>query len=338
MQTQSPPSIRIYQQVARAIEFIQTHARDQPELDTVARAVGMSPYHFQRLFAQWAGLSPKRFLQVLTRDHARALLREHGSTLDIAYEVGLSSPSRLHDLMISCEAMTPGEIRAQGAGQTLHYGSAVSPFGMILIGWSDRGVCHLSFEDEIEEDGSAGKSDQAARTPSAPVARSPDLRQLRLGELLPAARWIEDSEAAQALADRIFAGFACRRSLAGQSVSHVFHHPGDPHGADNPARPGRIHLLLKGTNFQVKVWEALIRLGDRPLVSYQQLARSLGQPGAQRAVASAVGSNPVAWLIPCHRVIRQHGEFGQYRWGATRKQVMLGWEMSRCAQQQTIAP
>lgn len=312
MQAQQPEYLRSYQQVARAIEFIRAHTTEQPGLETVASAVGLSPYHFQRLFTQWAGLSPKRFLQVLTRDHARSLLLEHGSTLEISHELGLSGPSRLHDLMVSCEAMTPGEIRAQGAGLTLRYARAASPFGISLLGWSERGVCHLSFEDEGDD-----LRSNASVSPSVHSNRSSVPVSLRA--LLPAARWIEDCDGAQVLARQIFAGFATASVNLGEAAKPV---SGDPVGSR------RLHLLLKGTNFQVKVWEALIQLGDRPVVSYQQLASALGQPGAQRAVASAVASNSIGWLIPCHRVIRQHGEFGQYRWGATRKQAMLGWEIA----------
>ena len=315
MSAQHPEDIRSYQQVARAIEFIRAHAREQPGLETVARAVGMSPYHFQRLFARWAGISPKRFLQVLTRDHARSLLLEHGSMLEISHELGLSGPSRLHELMISCEAMTPGEIRSQGGGLSLRYARAVSPFGVTLLGWSERGVCHLSFEDEDSDIPQSARVSPSSGTNDGLVPGC-------LRSLLPAAGWIEDRDGAQDLVRRIFSGFAIMGANPAEPAHGV---SAEPH---KEKKDHRIHLLLKGTNYQVKVWEALIQLGDRPVVSYQQLARGIGQPGAQRAVASAVASNPIGWLIPCHHVIRQQGEFGQYRWGATRKQAMLGWEMA----------
>ncbi len=270
---------RHYAIVARAIAFIRAHARSQPGLDEVAAAVHLSPTHLQRVFAEWAGISPKRFLQYLTKEHALTALRASSGTLDAALDAGLSGPGRLHDLMVSCEALSPGEIRAQGAGVELRHGFAPTPLGEALFGWTPRGVCHLAFCDD----------DHAAK-----------LDVLRKG--WPAADFVRDDEAAHALAARIF-----------------------------PARPtpGKLHLLLRGTNFQIKVWEALLKIPPAALVSYGRLAGHLGQPRAARAVGSAVAANTVAWLIPCHRVIREDGESSNYRWGVERKLALHVWEQAR---------
>jgi len=274
-----------YQRIAKAIRFICEHRTSQPSLKDIAQAVDLSPSHLQRMFVEWAGISPKRFLQVLNTNHARQLLARQQSTLDVTYELGLSSPSRLHDLLITCEALTPSQIRKQGEGITIEYGWADTPFGWAMIAWTKIGVCFLSFEDYPEPE----------------EGPTPELRQY-----LPKAQLQQNTRHAQALARKIF-----RQSQG------------------NHSEPSRIHLLLKGTGFQIKVWEALIRLGQKPLISYGQLASAIGKPSATRAVATAVASNNIAWLIPCHRVILQQGEFGQYRWSSTRKQSMLAWELAR---------
>lgn len=268
-----------YQRIARAIRYLRIHARQQPPLAEVAAEVGLSEYHFHRLFSRWAGVSPKRFLQYLTKERARNALRESHSLLDAAYETGLSGPGRLHDLMISCEAMTPGQIKAQGAGLEIGFGWSESPFGMMLIGWTSQGVCHLGFHDEPERN----FEDELARAwPEAGLRR--------------------DEAQARRLAVRIF-----------------------------PVRPqaGSLHLVLRGTNFQIKVWEALLRVGSGDLISYSRLAVLAGSPGASRAVGSALAVNRVGYLIPCHRVIRETGESGQYRWGSERKLVIQGWEAAQ---------
>ena len=272
---------RQYEAVARAIAFIRAHAARQPELAEVAAAAHLSEFHLQRLFSAWAGLSPKRFLQYLTKEHARAALRASAGVLDAALDAGLSGPGRLHDLMVSCEALTPGEIRALGAGVELRHGIAATPLGEALFGWTPRGLCHLSFVDD----------DAAAK-----------LTVLRAD--WPAADFVRDDAGAAELATRVF--------------------PATP-------APGRLHLLLKGTNFQIKVWEALLKIPPAALVSYGQLAGRLGMPRAARAVGAAVAANSIAWLIPCHRVIRDDGSCSNYRWGVDRKLALHAWELGRSA-------
>jgi AraC family transcriptional regulator, regulatory protein of adaptative response / methylated-DNA-[protein]-cysteine methyltransferase len=270
-----------YLRVEKAIRFLEENAREQPPLEEVARRVGMSEYHFQRVFRRWAGVSPKRFLQFLTAGHARRLLEDSWPVLDAALEVGLSGPGRLHDLMVVVDAMTPGEVRRRGEGLTIRYGSHPTPFGDCLLALTDRGVCDLGFPGA--EDGD-------------PVAA--------LRARWPLARLEERPEATAPVAERIFARGAA---------------PGTP----------PLPLLLVGTNFQIRVWEALLRIPAGEVTSYERLAAGIGAPTAARAVGSAVGRNPVAYLIPCHRVIRGTGVFGEYRWGSARKKAMLGWEAAR---------
>jgi AraC family transcriptional regulator of adaptative response/methylated-DNA-[protein]-cysteine methyltransferase len=262
--------------VARAIEYIRANARTQPTLEEIAAVVHLSPFHLQRLFSSWAGISPKRFLQYLTKEHARQALAGAADTLTAAADSGLSSTSRLHDLMVSCEALSPGEIKSGGLGIEIGYGFSPSPFGEALIAWTQRGICHLAF---------------CSTEAPAMIAE--------LQSLWPAATRIRDDDKARALVATIF-----------------------------PATPtrGTLHLLLRGTNFQIKVWEALIRVEPGQLVSYGQLARWAASPKAQRAVGSALAANSIAYLIPCHRVLRESGEVGNYRWGTSRKLAMLGWE------------
>jgi AraC family transcriptional regulator, regulatory protein of adaptative response / methylated-DNA-[protein]-cysteine methyltransferase len=267
---------RQYEAVARAIAFIRANAARQPELAEIAAAANLSEYHLQRLFSAWAGLSPKRFLQYLTKEHARHALRTSAGVLDAALDAGLSGPGRLHDLMVSCEALTPGEIRAGGAGVELRHGCAATPLGEALLGWTARGLCHLAFCDD----------DAGAKLA---VLRSD----------WPAASFVRDDAGAAELARRVF--------------------PATP-------MPGRLHLLLKGTNFQIKVWEALLKIPPASLVSYGRLAGHLGMPHAARAVGSAVAANHIAWLIPCHRVIREDGDRSNYRWGLERKLALHAWE------------
>ena len=272
--TESPA--RQYEVVASAIRYLREHAAQQPTLQELAQAVHLSEFHLQRLFAQWAGISPKRFLQYLTKEYARQALREAQDVLTVSQASGLSGAGRLHDLMVSCEAMTPGEIRSGGAGVTVGWGQADTPFGLALVAWTPRGLCYLAFLD----------GDAAQR-----------YQELR-------AAW----PAAQ---------LACDDTQAQRWLAQVF--------AQAP-EPGRLHLLLRGTNFQLKVWEALLRLPAGQRVSYTQLAALAGAPKAQRAVGSALAANAIAYLIPCHRVIRESGDSGQYRWGAERKLAMLAWE------------
>lgn len=268
-----------YAAVARAIAFVHAHARRQPSLAEIAAAAGMSEHHLQRVFSAWAGISPKRFLQYLTKEHALAALRASAGVLDAALETGLSGPGRLHDLTVSCEALTPGEIKSGGADVELCHGIAATPLGNALLAWTPRGLCHLAFCD----------GDEATKL----AALKADW---------PAANFRRDTAGAAQLAARVF-----------------------------PAAPqaGRLHLLLKGTNFQIKVWEALLRIPPATLVSYGQLAAALGRPEAPRAVAGAVAANAIAYLIPCHRVIRESGDNASYRWGVERKLALRGWEAGR---------
>jgi AraC family transcriptional regulator of adaptative response/methylated-DNA-[protein]-cysteine methyltransferase len=266
-----------YARVERAIRYLDENFRDQPRLAEVAAAVGMSEYHFQRLFRRWAGVSPKRFLQFLTADYARGLLRDSWNALDAAYEAGLSGPGRLHDLMVSVEAATPGEIRRRGEGLVVRWGVHSTPYGRCLLAATERGVCWLAFLDSPDD----------PRPLEELRARWPD------------ARLEEDPALTAPLVERAFSG-----------------------AADGTPPP----LHLRGTNFQVKVWEALLRVPAGTVVTYEGHAAAAGAPTAVRAVGAAVGANPVAYLIPCHRVIRKTGAFGDYHWGSVRKRALLGRE------------
>lgn len=276
-----PPGDRQYEVVARAIRYLREHAVQQPTLQELAQAVHLSEFHLQRLFAQWAGISPKRFLQYLTKEYARQALREAQDVLTVSEASGLSGAGRLHDLMVSCEAMTPGEIRSGGAGVTVGWGQADTPFGLALVAWTPRGLCHLAFLD--------GDASQ---------------RYQELRAAWPAAR------------------LQCDDTQARHWMAQVF---------TRTPQPGRLHLLLRGTNFQLKVWEALLRLPPGRRISYTQLAAMAGAPRAQRAVGSALAANAMAYLIPCHRVIRESGDSGNYRWGSERKMAMLAWEAGHAA-------
>lgn len=271
-----------YKRIEQALVYLEVHRAEQPSLEDVADHVGLSPFHFQRLFSRWVGVSPKRFLQFLTIGHARQCLGETRSVLDAAFDAGLSSPGRLHDLMIAVDAVSPGEYRTGGAGLIIRYGFETSPFGPCLIGVTDRGVCWLSFHDEVN--GSQGL-DELRRSFSNAVL-------------------VEDRDEIAGCRDRIF-----DRSR----------------GAENAPLP----VLLAGTNFQLKVWEALLSVPDGAAVTYGDLAQAIGKPKAARAVGNAVGANPIAWIIPCHRVIRETGLLGGYRWGEDRKVAMRIWEEVR---------
>lgn len=272
-----------YRRIEQAIAYLEEHATEQPSLEEVAAHIGLSPYHFQRLFKSWAGVSPKRFLQYLTIENAKQLLRDSSSVLDTALDVGLSGPSRLHDLFVSVEAMTPGEFKAQGRDLLIRYGFHATPFGECLLAVTSRGVCSLAFVD-------------------------PETRSDALGELQ--ANWqeatlIEDREAGK------------------DAIKAIF---GPAH--DQSQAP--VKVLLRGTNFQVKVWEALLRIPEGSAVTYGALAEAIGRPKAHRAVGTAVGHNPVAYLIPCHRVLRTNGDIGGYHWGTTRKRAILAREAAYC--------
>jgi AraC family transcriptional regulator, regulatory protein of adaptative response / methylated-DNA-[protein]-cysteine methyltransferase len=271
-----------YRLVAQAIEYLDERRLEQPSLEEVANRVGASAFHLQRVFTRWAGISPKRFLQYLTLEHAKTLLAESRPVLDAAYGSGLSGPGRLHDLFVTVEAVTPGEYKAQGAGLTIRYGRHSTPFGECLLGVTERGVCALLF---LNGDGwERAVADLASRWPGAALEERPDVTG--------------------PTAERIFAGTQT--------------------DAERP-----LSLFLKGTNFQIKVWEALLQIPAGAASTYADVARLVDSPKASRAVGNAVASNSIAYLIPCHRVIRSSGAVSSYRWGAPRKRAMLGWEAAQ---------
>ncbi len=268
-----------YRRVEQAVRYLDEHAPEQPSLDRVAGHLGLSRYHFQRLFRRWAGVSPKRYLQHLTAEAAKELLRASASVLETAYETGLSGPGRLHDLFVSVESVTPGQFKERGRGIEVRYGLHPTPFGECLLALSERGICDLRFLEVGERRRAVEELREAWRGPRL----RPD----------PAA--------------------------CGKVVERVFGRPRDP-GA------GPLPVLLRGTNFQAKVWRALLHIPEGVAVSYRALAEWVGEPSAVRAVAGAVGRNPIAYLIPCHRVLRSSGEVGGYRWGVTRKRAILARE------------
>lgn len=291
----------MYGRVARAIRYLRTHARRQPDLPELAAAMGLSEFHAQRVFSDWAGISPKRFLQVLSRDHALAALRAGDDVLAASDAGGLSGPGRLHDLMVVCEAMTPGEIRQRGAGVELRWGLGTTPFGLALVGWTHRGVCYLAFADDADDAGEAEQDVRGVQDVQG-ARQSPQTLLAELQAAWPEARLESDDLGARALLGRIFA----------------------PLGAATSREP--LRLLLRGSNFQIKVWEALLRVPPGRRLSYGQLAAMTGMPRAQRAVGSAMAANCIGYLIPCHRVIRDTGDSGHYRWQPERKAAMLAWE------------
>lgn len=267
-----------YQRIAAAIRYLEAHRRQQPSLEELAAEIGLSPFHFQKLFQRWAGVSPKRFLQHLTEQHARELLQASESVLATSFELGLSGSGRLHDLMVTVSATTPGEVKTGGAGLEIAWGVHDSPFGLMFLAVTPRGICRLEFPD----------SDQ------------PEIPLQRLADDWPTAGIVENPKQTLPVAQNIFPAT----------------------GLPN----GRFNLLLRGTNFQLQVWRALLRIPEGRVVSYGQLAEAVGCPSAGRAVGSAVGKNPIAYLIPCHRVLRGDGGIGGYRWGTERKLALLGKE------------
>jgi len=268
-----------YQRIAKAIQFLKDSALEQPSLDEAARQVGLSPYHFQRLFRHFAGVSPKRFLQHLTSEYAKQLLQQSTSVLETSFAVGLSSPGRLHDLLINVEAVTPGEYKSGGIDLQISYAIHPTPFGRCFIALTERGICRLEFIDDNE--------DRAAIE--------------RLRNAWPHARLKEDKVTTEKIIQQIF----------------------NPH--NSPANKPLL-LLLQGTNFQLKVWQALLKIPEGCVTSYGYLADKIGQPSASRAVGTAIGNNPISYLIPCHRVLRGDGGIGGYRWGIDRKLAILGKE------------
>ncbi len=273
-----------YRRIEKAIRFIENHFKSQPSLDQIAASANLSRYHFDRLFKRWAGISPIQFLQFLTLDYTKHQLAESRSLLDTSLAAGLSGPSRLHDLFVTFEAMTPGEFKKQGRGLQIDYGFGESPFGECLLATTARGICSFGF---IAADGKAAAVEHLFQT-------------------WPQSRFRENTDATGALVRRIF--------MSDRTDSR---------------RP--FNLLLKGTNFQVNVWKALLSIPEGRVVSYQDIAGLIGRPESFRAVANAVAINPVAYLIPCHRVIAKTGKIHQYRWGSPRKKAILGWEAARRA-------
>ena len=270
-----------YDRIAEAIGYLETNYQAQPSLDDLAAHLHLSPSHVQRLFRRWAGISPKRFVQYLTVEHAKQALADSRSVLDTTYDAGLSSPGRLHDLFVSVEAVTPGEYKQGGAGLCIEYGFHATPFGECLLAATDRGVCALLFVDG---------------------ERAETLAALRAD--WPAAKLAENSTGTAHYMDAIF-----------------------PHESSTGQR--QVTLLLKGTNFQLKVWEALLRIPPGGMTTYSDVARAIDKPGSARAVGRAVATNHIAYIIPCHRVIRSRGQLSDYRWGQTRKRAILGWEAAR---------
>lgn len=269
-----------YQRIEKAIAYIRGNFKGQPSLDEIAAAVHLSPFHFQRLFTEWAGVSPKKFIQYLSLEYAKDLLKHRGSTLlDTAYETGLSGTSRLHDLFINIEGMTPGEFKNGGEGLVINYCFAESPFGKVIVASTAKGVCHMFFEDDEAQ----ALIDLENRFPRASYHQITDRFQ--------------------------------------QDALFIFQ--------NDWKQLNQIKLHLAGTPFQIKVWESLLKIPMGGLNTYGDIAKSIEQPKAARAVGTAIGSNPVAFLIPCHRVIQVSGNIGGYMWRATRKSAIIGWEAAQ---------
>lgn len=266
-----------FQRITKTIEFLQDNFKHQPSLEEIAAHVHLSPAHFQRLFTRWAGTSPKKFLQYLSVNHAKNLLRQPKVTLfDTTFDIGLSSTSRLHDLFIKIEGMTPAEYKNEGKNLKINYHFYTSPFGKVLVASTSKGICYFAFSDNSKT----------------------SLEDLK--SKFPKAKFEEKGDALQKEAIRIF--------------------------QKEKTDIQQIKLHLKGTDFQLKVWESLLKIPSGKLATYGNIAREIDNPKASRAVGTAIGSNPVAYLIPCHRVIQSSGIIGNYRWGSTRKKAMIGWE------------
>jgi AraC family transcriptional regulator of adaptative response/methylated-DNA-[protein]-cysteine methyltransferase len=274
-----------YQRIETAIRYLEENFQRQPELDEVAEKVHLSPFHFQRVFTEWAGISPKRFLQFLTVDFLKGKLTETKNLIDAAEAAGLSSQSRVYDLFTTLEAMTPQEYKQRGEGIGIYYGFHETVFGLALIGVTERGICWLSFLQADEEPRS-------------------ELEKMK-------SHWHNSV-------------FKEDIALTAKSIDQIFNRRNSKE---------RLHVFVKGTNFQVKVWEALLRIPMGSVTTYQNIADKIQSPRAMQAVGSAVGSNHIAYLIPCHRVIRKDGVLGEYRWSSTRKKSIIGWEMAKSISQ-----
>lgn len=269
-----------FSRIAEAIEYIQSNFQKQPSLDEIADHVHLSPFHFQRIFTEWAGTSPKKFLQYISIEHAKKLLKDQKLSLsETSEETGFSSTSRLHDLFVNIEGMSPAEFKNGGKSLSINYNFFQSPFGKLLVASTSKGICHMAFiEDEI-----SGFSNLKSNFPNAKYSINTDTFQ----------------ESAIAVV----------KNITEENES--------------------INLHIRGTDFQMKVWESLLKIPSGNLTTYGNVAHSIGNPNASRAVGTAIGSNPVAFLIPCHRVIQSTGVFGGYMWGKTRKTAIIGWECSK---------
>ncbi|MBO9565985.1 MAG: bifunctional helix-turn-helix domain-containing protein/methylated-DNA--[protein]-cysteine S-methyltransferase [Niastella sp.] len=272
-----------YEQIARAIDYLYVNFRAQPSLEEVAAQVNMSAFHFQRMFTEWAGISPKRFLQFLTTDYLKHRITGFGNLLDAADAAGLSSQSRVYDLFVNLEAVTPQEYKEKGNGIRIEYGFHNTPFGECIIGVTGRGICHLSF---LQEDNRSTAVEGLERAWENATVR-------------------ENSRNTEMMASAIF--------------------------NRKPGKQEKLSVLVKGTNFQVKVWNALLEVPYGNVTTYQSIARHIELPNALQAVGTAIGANPIAYLIPCHRIIRKNLIIGEYHWGPERKKAMLGWEMAKTA-------
>ncbi len=269
-----------YERIAAAIDFIKGNFKQQPGLEQIAEQVNLSPFHFQKLFTDWAGTTPKKFLQYITAEHAKKLLKEKQVTLfETAYETGLSGTSRLHDLFINIEGMTPAEYKNGGQHLHINYSFAESPFGNMIVASTPKGICYMAFE----EDENIALEKLVAKFPNATFSRKLDMLQ--------------------------------------QNALFIFQ--------NDWSKLPEIKLHLKGTDFQLKVWETLLKIPMGALTTYGSIAQQINAPNASRAVGTAIGSNPIAFLIPCHRVIQSSGTFGGYMWGNTRKTAIIGWEGAR---------
>lgn len=269
-----------YSRIAEAIEYIKSHFKEQPSLDEVAAKVHLSPFHFQRLFSEWAGTTPKKFLQYISLEHAKKLLVAQQATLfDAAFDTGFSGTGRLHDLFITIEGMTPAEYRNGGKDLSINYTFTESTFGSLIVASTSKGICYMAFnDDEI-----IALTNLKHKFPNAFFQRKPDLMQ--------------------------------------QHAISIFQY--------DWSKLPEIKLHLKGTDFQLRVWEALLKIPMGKLSTYGKIAGEIGNPAASRAVGTAIGSNPIAFLIPCHRVIQSTGNIGGYMWGSTRKTAIIGWESAK---------
>ncbi len=269
-----------YQRIEKAIRFMSKNITEQPDLDEVARTLHLSPFHFQRLFTDWVGISPKKFLQFLTTEYLKTKLNATRNIMEAANEAGLSSQSRVYDLFVTIEAVTPQEFKTHGAGIQIAYGFHGTPLGECLLATTERGICGLSFVQNNDRDGVF----------------------LELKNKWKNAQFVENQNYTEGVAQNIFS----------ETATDI-----------------KFNLLVKGTNFQIKVWQALLRIPLGNVASYQTIAQSIGNPKALQAVGTAIGANPVGFLIPCHRVIRKEGQIGEYHWGSARKTLILGKEMAK---------